>query len=82
MRGGPGQFGYCLRVTRKDETELRQKDKVKAKKISLNLLQTRKDGVLFHDGKLASFAEEYAGLSRQFQEEQKKLVAKVTRQAA
>ena len=41
------RFGYCLRLTRKDENELRKHKKYK--ELKLNLLQTKKDGMLFHD---------------------------------
>jgi hypothetical protein len=47
------KFGYCVRVSRKEEAELRKK-----KKANLSMLQTRKDGVLFRDSALASKAEE------------------------
>ena len=76
------KYGYCLRVTRKDEKDLREKAPVKARKIKLSQLLTRKDGVLFHDTNLASYAEEYQQLAKQFNDEQRGLVAKVVETAA
>ena len=69
------KYGYCLRLTRKDENELRKHKKYK--ELKLNLLQTKKDGMLFHDNLLASRAEEYMELAKQFNDEQRTLVAKV-----
>ena len=46
-------------MTRNEEKYIRDHRIVKSEKISLNMLQTKKEGVLFQDGELASMAEEY-----------------------
>ena len=59
------KFGHVLRVTRKEEASIRSSAAVTSGKVRLNLLQTRKDGVLYHDTVLAAHAEEYADVSKQ-----------------
>ena len=58
------RFGHCLRVTRKEEAQLRQCAAVKNGSLKLDMLQTRKDGVIFRDSTLASLSEEYSTVNR------------------
>ena len=60
------RFGYCLRVTRQVEEELRGCAAVKSGKVRLNQLQTKKDGVMFQDTQLASMAEEHAAVFKRY----------------
>ena len=76
------QRGFCCRVTRKDEADVRKAPNVKAGKLKIDTLQTRKDGVLFRDSTLASHAEEYSQLTRKFTEVQKALAVQVVETAA
>jgi len=76
------RFGHCLRVTRKEEAQLRQCAAVKNGSLKLDMLQTRKDGVIFRDSTLASLSEEYSTVNRAFDHEQKALVGKVVDTAA
>ena len=71
------RFGYCLRVSRKDETDLRKVTKVK-----FDQLMTKKEGVFVRDSHLSSYAEEYAQVSRKYDAEQRALAAKVVETAA
>ena len=76
------KFGYCSRVTRKAEADLRSAPCVKSGKLKVDILQTRKDGVLFRDSKMASFAEEYSSLNAKWNREQRALAEKVVETAA
>jgi len=76
------RFGYCLRVTRQVEKELRACAAVKSGKVRLNQLQTKKDGVMFQDTQLASMAEEHAAVFKRYDAEQKALASKVIDTAA
>ena len=65
----------ALAPTRKEEALLRQCHAVQSKAIILDMLQTRKDGVLFRDATLASLTEEYSKVRRAFDHEQTALVS-------
>ena len=76
------RFGYCVRASRAVEKELRASAAYKSGKVSLQQLQTKKDGVSYQDTKLSSMAEEYAKAAKQYDAEQKGLAAKVIGTAA
>ena len=71
-----------LRVSRAVEKELRACDACTSGKLKLTQLQTKKDGCSYHDSALASFAEEYAVVKKQYDAEQRTLASKVIDTAA
>tara|TARA_B100000524_G_scaffold203349_1_gene106077 strand:+ start:150 stop:2930 length:2781 start_codon:yes stop_codon:yes gene_type:complete len=64
------QHGYVLRVTRKDEVYLRNIE-------GLQMLQTKKEGILFRTNSLESLSADYRGVSAEYNVQQKGLVARV-----
>ena len=73
-----GQWGYVLRVTRKDEKMVRENKKA-CKDVSF--LQTKKEGVLFRDKKLAGLAEDYMAVQREYQAAQAEIAKQVVEMA-
>ena len=69
------RFGYVLRVTRKDEKEIRNLD-------GINRLQTKKDGVIFRDAPMEELVADYSALSSKYDKASKALVVKVVETAA
>ena len=76
------KFGYCCRVTRTQEALMRSAPCVKSGKLRPEILQTRKDGILFRDTEMASYAEEYSSLNSQWTKAQRDLAGKVVDTAA
>lgn len=73
-----GQWGYVLRVTRKDEKVVRENKKA-CKDVSF--LQTKKEGVLFRDKKLAGLAEEYRAVQKDYEAAQAEIAKQVVEMA-
>jgi len=63
------QFGYCFKVSRKDEKLL------KASRVKYQTVDTRKDGVKFKTTALKELADEYETAYKTYQEKQKDLIA-------
>ena len=73
-----GQWGYVLRVTRKDEKVVRENKKACK---DVTFLQTKKEGVLFRDQKLSGLAEEYMAVQREYQAAQAEIAKQVVEMA-
>ena len=67
--------GHCCRVTRKDEKGLRNHN-------SLQILQTKKDGVSFTSSALKSLSSEFKTTQKNYQEVQSGIVQEVLKVAA
>jgi len=63
------QFGYCFRVSRKDEKQLRDS------KLKYVTVDTRKDGVKFKTPELKTMSEEYEQLKQECESKQSELVS-------
>lgn len=66
----PGQ-GYCFRVSRKDEKELRDS------KLTHIVVDSRKDGVKFKTDQLRNLSENYLQLQQDYENKQQELVTSV-----
>ncbi|CAI5985163.1 unnamed protein product [Closterium sp. NIES-65] len=66
------QAGYCYRITKKEETNVRKK-----LNSSYVTLETRKDGVKFTNAKLRRLSERHVALTDSYMAAQRELVAKV-----
>ena len=68
-------YGHCCRVTRKEEKGLRQNK-------SLEVLQTKKDGVIFTSSILKSLSIEFRSTQKNYEEVQSSIVNEVLKVAA
>jgi len=72
------QWGYVLRVTRKDEKVVRENKKACK---DVTFLQTKKEGVLFRGPQLAGLAEDYLAVQREYQAAQAEIAKQVVEMA-
>ena len=68
-------YGHCCRVTRKDEKGIRQNK-------SFEILQTKKDGVMFTSASLKSMSNEFRSIQNNYEEVQSSIVNEVLKVAS